>query len=166
MRPPSGFIPSINDNPDMQAWAYPPAPFLSCISAHCEQEYVHALSCVLKTSSRPTNGQTSPCLASRPLARFLPLLILISVRWATAEEFAGSFGPTGSMSAPRRGHTATLLDNGKVLIAAGSQARASMPHPLIVRNSTSRRQKCSLARNQMKFGRAGHTATLLADARV
>jgi hypothetical protein len=52
-------------------------------------------------------------------ARFLILLLGVAGYPGKAQP-AGTFTPTGSMITPRSGHTATLLFNGKVLIAAGA----------------------------------------------
>jgi hypothetical protein len=78
---------------------------------------------------------------------------------------AGTFLPTSSMSAARQGHTATLLPNGQVLIAGGSQsvgfrselASAELYDP---QSGTFRRT------GSMHTPREGHTATLLRDGRV
>jgi len=49
---------------------------------------------------------------------------------ATAELFdptAGSFAPTGSMTTPRLWHTATLPNDGKVLVMGGVDSIGSAP---------------------------------------
>ncbi len=65
----------------------------------------------------------------------------------------GTFAATGSMTVPRTTHTATLLPNGKVLIAGGGTyglANAEVYDP-----STG----IFTATGSMTRGRSGHSAT-------
>jgi len=64
-------------------------------------------------------------------ASFLILLLGVAGYPGKAEP-AGMFTPTGSMITPRSGHTATLLFNGKVLIAGGGAATEDPRLPLVV----------------------------------
>lgn len=80
-------------------------------------------------------------------------------------QMQGSFTPAGSLTTDRQGHTATLLTNGKVLIAGGSATLAGLPvwasAELFDPAGTS-----FTPTGSMGTPRVGHTATLLPDGRV
>ena len=63
-------------------------------------------------------------MKSNPALLVMGVLGLAS---AVMAQSPGTFTATGSMNAPRAGHTATLLDNGKVLVAAGFSSGGYLP---------------------------------------
>jgi len=100
------------------------------------------------------------------------LLSLVSWTSRAAAQLPGTFTATGSMTTPRVGHTATLLTNGKVLIAGGGQAADPVqPYPYPQRALASAElydpSSGTFTRTgDMATPRIGHTATLLPDGRV
>ena len=70
---------------------------------------------------------------------------------------AGTFASTANMKVTRVFHTATLLSNGKVLVAGGHDASAELYDPTTATFA---------ATGSMSVGRSAHTATLLANGKV
>jgi deoxycytidylate deaminase len=75
----------------------------------------------------------------------------------------GEFTDTGSMNKPRRGHTATLLPNGNVLIAGGTDDGTSILNTSEIYDPATGQ---FAATGDMGTARSDHTATSLPDGRV
>ena len=74
---------------------------------------------------------------------------------------AASFSATGNLGGARYGHTATLLPNGKVLIAGGNNGSANLNTAELYDPATG----AFASAGTMTQTRSGHTATLLPTAR-
>ncbi len=74
----------------------------------------------------------------------------------------GRFSPTGSMTTARTFHTATLLADGRVLIAGGSDGSMD----LALAEIYDPKAGAFTATGSMTIARVYHTATMLADGRV
>lgn len=94
--------------------------------------------------------------------------------FATSELYdpaTGTWSPTGSLSIGRYAHTATLLNNGKVLVVGGYNnnyggiALAELYDPTATGCGTGI-TGCWTAVASMSTGRFGHTATLLPNGKV
>jgi Bacterial Ig domain/Kelch motif len=78
---------------------------------------------------------------------------------------SGTFSFTGTMTTPRYNHTATLLQNGEVLVAGGSSSSVTGA-PLASAELYNPTTGAFSPAVNMTTAHANHTATILADGRV
>ena len=93
-------------------------------------------------------------------------LTLAAVATVTAGAQSGSFTRTGDMTIARSQHTATLLPNGKVLIAGGVQSSSNGTRVLASTELYDPTSGRFTPAANMTATRRLHTATLLPDGRV
>ena len=105
---------------------------------------------------------TSACIFERGVAMKTLLVMLVPLASSAVAQPSGTFTVTGSMTAPRSRHTATLLPDGRVLIAGGEV----FPETLSGAELYDPRTGTFSATGNMTTPRSRHTATLLPDGRV
>lgn len=78
----------------------------------------------------------------------------------------GTWTPTGSLAQARRGHTATLLPSGKVLVTGGNPPTSSTPINLTSAELYDPVTGTWTSTGSLSVGRSWHTATLLPNGKV
>ena len=120
----------------------------------------------------PANKQQNH--ARHQVGLTLALIILISaatlatgpIRPASAQADAGSWSYTGSLNTPRYYHTATLLSDGKILVAGGGNQSGNAFHFLDSAELYDPTKGKWSATGSLNVPRNVHTATVLRDGRV
>lgn len=114
-----------------------------------------------------TQGMRRPWRVGRSIAVIAGPLSLVVAMLASATPASaaasGSWALTGTMTSPRTSATATLLPNGKVLVAGGDSAPSDSTASAELYDPAT---GTWAATGQMTTARAGQTATLLASGKV
>ena len=92
-------------------------------------------------------------------------IVVLSSHCAVAQT-SGTFIKTGDLNVPRVGHTATLLNDGRVLIAGGRSMTKGVVTPLSSAELYDPASGTFSLTGNMTTGRSYHTATVLFDGRV
>ncbi|HET9530102.1 MAG TPA: kelch repeat-containing protein [Blastocatellia bacterium] len=93
-------------------------------------------------------------------------MVAAPIRPASAQADAPSWSVTGSLNEGRAGHSATLLPDGKVLVAGGTNFSGGRVHGLDSAELYDPVTRKWNATGGLNVPRAGHTATLLKDGKV
>jgi hypothetical protein len=128
----------------------------------------------LHLASTPPNGtrpSTSPVSSPGPVRSSIPTRSPIAS--SPLDGASDHFFSAGAMNGGREGHTATLLADGRVLIAGGVRqagggdpTRRNATGPIAAAELYDPRSNTFTATGSMTAPRMGQTATLLADGRV
>ena len=94
---------------------------------------------------------------------FSVAIVLLSTAAIPALAGSGSFNPTGSMNTSRIDHTATLLANGEVLVAGGTNNSTGYLSSAELYNPSTRKWAVT---GSMTVPRDGHDAVLLPNGEV
>ena len=115
---------------------------------------------IAQVSLAPTAGDSArPSLLAPTSPTESPVL---TPSLSPASPQSGTFGPAGSMISARAGHTATLLADGRVLLAGGTDGNQVLASAELYDPKTG----TFSATGSMTTPRIRHTATLLSDGRV
>lgn len=90
------------------------------------------------------------------------MLLVLLLAAAPAQLLSGKVRAAGTMSAPRAGHTATLLKDGRVLVVGGREGLSELATAELYDPKKNAWRPAA----KLQVGRSGHTATLLDDGSV